>query len=69
MHMRHFTMDTAVCAYCGKVKPVSEMEEKTVLHYVTQRHLDKPDWYCLKGGNQNEPELSCANMMQWSLEG
>ena len=49
------------CAYCDKERPRSEMHQVTVRHYHTQRHLDKPRWYCSDDG--------CAGYHQMSLEG
>jgi hypothetical protein len=57
------------CAYCGATKPESEMEQKKVRHYHTQRHLDKFDWYCRQGAFPDDPKMSCASAMQMSLEG
>jgi hypothetical protein len=49
------------CAYCGEMRPQSEMILRTVRHYHTQRHLDGPRWYCREKG--------CAGYHQMSLEG
>jgi hypothetical protein len=49
------------CAYCGKERPQAEMIQRKVMHYHTQRHLDKMMWYCKEGG--------CVGYHQMSLEG
>lgn len=55
------------CGYCGKEKPESEMRQYKAMHYVTQRHLDRLDWYC-KDVRPNDT-VDCATAMQFSLEG
>ena len=53
--------DKKKCAYCGKERPESEMNQRKVRHYHTQRNLDSLRWYCTDNG--------CAGYHQMSLEG
>lgn len=53
--------ESAVCAYCGKDKPISELYRDTIRVLRSKRWQDQEGWYC-RGAN-------CHGYHQMAQEG